>query len=129
MRLNLKAVDQGASALMDKVSQRYSDKDIRDALLPAANIVRDDIRGKSPVVSGRLKKSVKSRKARKGPVDFVVIDRRVAKRDGYSYAGRVIYLQNKKLGTNFFDEGWESSKEQAATVAVEELRKLPRGLF
>lgn len=108
--------------------------------MPAAQIVRDSVRAVAPVgPTGRTKKSVKTKKFRRGPVVAVVIDRKLAKnpwpsnpkQNPYSYIGRTIYRQNQKKGTNYWDQGVDAALPAAGSSAVSELKKLAniKGLF
>lgn len=140
MRLKLETFDAGARALVDDVTRRFSDKEIRDSLMPAARIVRDSVRTGAPVgPTGRTKKSIKTKKFQSGPAVAVVIDRKLAKnpwpsnpqKNPYSYVGRTIYRQNEKKGTNYWDEGVDAALPEAGNRAVAELKKLAkiRGLL
>lgn len=138
MKLNISADTASVRALMDDLTNRFSDKEIRDALIPAGKVYRQSIMDEAPVLSGKLRKSVVVRKMRKGPVVIVAVDRKKALRTsakfpkGFPYVNSVI--SEKRRGAKadkFVARGADKAEGAAGAQALSDLKKLAsiRGLL
>lgn len=114
---------------LDRAARTGEPKEVREALRPAAVIVRRAIAAESPVgETGKLRKSAVIRSSRKFPVVMVAIDRKKALRtsarfpNGFPYVNSVI--SEKRRGAKadkFVARGYEQSIDEAADKAVAEL--------
>lgn len=104
-------------------------KEIRDALRPAAYLVRGAVRDEAPVQTGALRRSVVVRSGR-GPIVMVAVDRKKALRvsprypSGFPYVNSVI--SEKRRGSKadkFVQRGFDKVAEAAADMVVQELAK------
>lgn len=138
MKLQISGDMASVRALMDDLTNRFSPKEIRDALIPAAQIYRTSVMDEAPVLSGKLRKSVVVKKGRKGPVVFVAVDRKKALRtsakfpNGFPYVNSVV--SEKRRGAKadkFVARGADAAESAAGAQALTDLRKLAniRGLF
>lgn len=131
MKISVTANVSQMQKLMDDVKGRFSDKEIRDSLIPAAQIYRTSVMDEAPVLSGKLRKSVVVRKGRKGAVVFVAVDRKKALRTsakfpkGFPYVNSVISEKRRGAKADKFVRRGEAAAEGAAGAqAVADLSKL-----
>jgi hypothetical protein len=139
MKINFRADTAQVRALMDDLQGRFSDKEIRDALMPAAGIYKTHIEAAAPVDSGLLQsKGIVVRKMRKGPVVIVAADRKRVKRKSKSFPNGFPYVNSvvseKRRGAKadkFVARGAEAAESAATAQAISDLRKLAkiRGLL
>lgn len=128
--VEIRGNDQLRRAL-DRAARLGEPKEVRDALRPAAVIVRRQIMAEAPVgATGELRKSVVMRSSRTRPVVMVAVDRKKALRvspkfpNGFPYVNSVISEKRRgQKADKFVTRGFEKSVDQAADVAVGELAK------
>lgn len=104
-------------------------KEIRDALRPAAFMVKASVKAEAPIDTGALRKSVVVRSG-KAAVVFVAVDRKKALRvskaypTGFPYVNSVI--SEKRRGSKadkFVTRGFDKVSAAAADSAVQEFAK------
>lgn len=134
MKLKISADSASARALMDDLSNRFRDKEIRDALVPAAKIYKSQVENEAPVDTGLLKsKGIRVRKMRKGPVVIVAADRKRVKRKSKSFPNGFPYVNSvvseKRRGAKadkFVARGADAAESAAGAQALSDLRKLAK---
>lgn len=121
--------DREIQELFNRAHRLGEPKEIRDALRPAAFLVRGAVRDEAPVLTGALRRSVVVR-AGKGPVMLVAVDRKKALRisakypTGFPYVNSVISESRRgSKADKFVSRGFDKVAEAAADSVVQELAK------